>query len=138
MTEVVRLPADRCVPPPQGSVVTIGTYDGVHRGHRAVIAEVRRRAASAGLVTAVVTFDRHPAEVLRPDRVPRQLTDPEQEIELLASTGVDRVVVLTARPGRLALQVPIDLPRPRSIRMRTLPRFGEILACLQEAMGITT
>lgn len=100
MTEVLRLPADTCVPPPQGSVVTIGTYDGVHRGHRAVIAEVRRRAAESGLVTAVVTFDRHPAEVLRPDRVPRQLTDHDQEVELLASTGVDRVVVLTFDEAR--------------------------------------
>jgi riboflavin kinase/FMN adenylyltransferase len=100
VSEVVRLPQDRCVPPPQGSVVTIGTYDGVHRGHRAVIAEVRRRAAESGLLTAIVTFDRHPAEVLRPDRVPRQLTDPEQEVELLVSTGVDRVVVLTFDEAR--------------------------------------
>jgi NitT/TauT family transport system ATP-binding protein len=50
----------------------------------------------------------------------------------------DRVVVMTARPGRLALDVTIDLPRPRNARMRTLPRFGEIMAGLQEAMGITT
>jgi NitT/TauT family transport system ATP-binding protein len=49
----------------------------------------------------------------------------------------DRVVVMTARPGRLALDVTIDLPRPRNARMRTLPRFGEIVAGLQEAMGIT-
>jgi NitT/TauT family transport system ATP-binding protein len=50
----------------------------------------------------------------------------------------DRVLVMTARPGRLALEVTIDLPRPRSARMRTLPRFGEIVASLQEAMGIMT
>jgi NitT/TauT family transport system ATP-binding protein len=50
----------------------------------------------------------------------------------------DRVVVMTPRPGRLALDVKIDLPRPRNARMRTLPRFGEIVAGLQEAMGITT
>src|SRR5260370_28866725 len=50
----------------------------------------------------------------------------------------DRVLVMTARPGRLALDVTIDLPRPRNARMRTLPRFGEIVAGLQEAMGITT
>jgi riboflavin kinase/FMN adenylyltransferase len=100
VSEVVRLPRDRCVPPAQGSAVTIGTYDGVHRGHRAVIAEVRRRAAESGLLTAVVTFDRHPAEVLRPDRVPRQLTDPDQEVELLVSTDVDRVVVLTFDEAR--------------------------------------
>ena len=50
----------------------------------------------------------------------------------------DRVLVMTARPGRLAADVTIDLPRPRNARMRTLPRFGEIMASLQEAMGITT
>jgi NitT/TauT family transport system ATP-binding protein len=50
----------------------------------------------------------------------------------------DRVLVMTARPGRLALEVSIDLPRPRNARMRTLSRFGEIVAGLQEAMGITT
>ena len=49
----------------------------------------------------------------------------------------DRVLVMTARPGRLALEVPVDLPRPRTGRMRTLPRFGEIVAELQEEMGLT-
>ena len=49
----------------------------------------------------------------------------------------DRVLVMTARPGRLAMEVKIDLPRPRTARMRVLPRFGEIVAGLQEAMGIT-
>ena len=49
----------------------------------------------------------------------------------------DRVLVMSARPGRLAMAVDIDLPRPRNARMRTLPRFGEIVALLQEAMGIT-
>jgi NitT/TauT family transport system ATP-binding protein len=49
----------------------------------------------------------------------------------------DRVVVMTARPGRLAAEVPIDLARPRSPRMRSAPRFGEIVAQLQEMMGIS-
>jgi riboflavin kinase/FMN adenylyltransferase len=100
VSSVVRLPHDACPRPPNGSAVTIGTYDGVHRGHRAVIAELQRRADERGLSTAIVTFDRHPAEILRPDRVPRQLTDHEQEVELLASTGVDRVVVLTFDDAR--------------------------------------
>jgi riboflavin kinase/FMN adenylyltransferase len=100
VSSVVRLPHDECPRPAGGSAVTIGTYDGVHRGHRAVISELRRRAGERGLSTAVVTFDRHPAEVLRPDRVPRQLTDHAQEVELLVSTGVDRVVVLTFDEAR--------------------------------------
>jgi NitT/TauT family transport system ATP-binding protein len=50
----------------------------------------------------------------------------------------DRVLVMTARPGKLALDLKIDLPRPRSARMRTLPRFGDIVAGLQDAMGVVT
>ena len=78
-----------------GSVVTIGAYDGVHLGHRAVIAEVRRRASSAGLTSTVVTFDRHPASVVRPASAPRLLTDLEQKLELLDATGIDRCLVVS-------------------------------------------
>jgi riboflavin kinase/FMN adenylyltransferase len=84
-----------CPQPSQGSVVTIGAYDGVHLGHRAVIAEVRRRAAERGLASAVVTFDRHPASVVRPESAPRLLTDLEQKLELLGETGVDHCLVIT-------------------------------------------
>ena len=100
MASVVRHPHDECPRPPGGSAVTIGTYDGVHRGHRVVIAELCRRAAERGLAAAVVTFDRHPAEILRPEAAPRRLTDPDQEIALLAETGVDHVVVLTFDEAR--------------------------------------
>ncbi len=81
--------------PGDGSVVTIGAYDGVHVGHQAVIAEVRRRAGDAGLASVVVTFDRHPASVVRPETAPRLLTDLEQKLELLEATGVDRCLVIT-------------------------------------------
>jgi riboflavin kinase / FMN adenylyltransferase len=89
-----------CPRPPDGTVVTIGAYDGVHMGHRAVIAEVRRRAAAQGLATAVVTFDRHPAAVVRPESAPRLLTDLDQKLELLAETGVDYCLVITFDEGR--------------------------------------
>jgi riboflavin kinase/FMN adenylyltransferase len=85
---------DGCPRPPQGTAVTIGAYDGVHRGHRAVIGTVRRLAAERGLATAVVTFDRHPASVVRPESAPRLLTDLDQKLELLAQTGVDYTVVI--------------------------------------------
>ena len=78
----------------RGSVVTIGAYDGVHLGHRAVINEVRRRASTLGCPTAVVTFDRHPASVVRPASAPKLLTDLEQKLELLADAGVDYTVVI--------------------------------------------
>ncbi len=77
------------------TVVTIGAYDGVHLGHQAVIAEVRRLAADRGAKSAVVTFDRHPALVVRPESAPPSLTDLDQKLELLAATGVDATVVVT-------------------------------------------
>ncbi|HEY7069355.1 MAG TPA: bifunctional riboflavin kinase/FAD synthetase [Acidimicrobiales bacterium] len=84
-----------CPRPEEGTAVTIGAYDGVHLGHQAVIAEVRRRAQERGLATAVVTFDRHPAAIVRPESAPRLLTDLEQKIELLAATGIDYCLVVT-------------------------------------------
>ncbi len=83
-----------------GHAVTIGAYDGVHLGHRAVIREVRRRAADEGLRAAVVTFDRHPAMVVRPESAPLLLTDLEQKLELLASTGVDTTLVVAFDEAR--------------------------------------
>jgi len=85
---------DACPVPPEGAVVTIGAYDGVHLGHRAVIADVRERARREGRRSAVVTFDRHPAQVIRPESAPRLLTDLDQKLELLGSTGLDYVVVI--------------------------------------------
>jgi len=84
-----------CPRPLEGSAVTIGAYDGVHLGHQAVIAEVRRRAEARGLASAVVTFDRHPAAVVRPESAPRLLTDLDQKLELLGATGLDYGLVIT-------------------------------------------
>jgi riboflavin kinase/FMN adenylyltransferase len=83
-----------CPRPDRGCVVTIGAYDGVHLGHRALIGRVRSMAEQLGAGTAVVTFDRHPAMVVRPESAPRLLTDVDQKLELLASTGVDYTLVV--------------------------------------------
>lgn len=83
-----------CPRPSEGCVVTVGAYDGVHRGHRAVISEMHRMAAEWGAATAVVTFDRHPASVVRPESAPLLLTDLEAKLELLAETGVAYTVVV--------------------------------------------
>jgi len=91
-----------CPAPEVGAAVTIGAYDGVHLGHRAVIAEVRRRAEELGVRSAVVTFDRHPAMVVRPESAPRLLTDLDQKLELLASTGVDVALVVRFDQERAA------------------------------------
>jgi riboflavin kinase/FMN adenylyltransferase len=93
MMEIVADPA-ACVPPPGGSAVTIGAYDGVHRGHQYLLAELARRAEAEGLETAVVTFDRHPASVVRPGSAPKLLCDLDQKLELLEAAGVQRTVVL--------------------------------------------
>jgi riboflavin kinase/FMN adenylyltransferase len=85
---------------PNGSVVTIGAYDGLHRGHREVIEIVRRKSTELGARSAVVTFDRHPASVVRPESAPRLLTDSEQKVELLATTGIDITVMVPFTAGR--------------------------------------
>jgi riboflavin kinase/FMN adenylyltransferase len=79
---------------PMGTAVTIGAYDGVHLGHRALISGLCRLAHERGLASVVVTFDKHPAMVVRPESAPRLLTDLDQKLELLASTGIDYTVVL--------------------------------------------
>jgi riboflavin kinase/FMN adenylyltransferase len=77
-----------------GSVVTIGTYDGVHRGHQRLIGEARSDADRLGLRSVVVTFDRHPSQTVRPNAAPRLITDLEFKLELIEAIGVDEVVVL--------------------------------------------
>ncbi|MDQ3680016.1 MAG: bifunctional riboflavin kinase/FAD synthetase [Actinomycetota bacterium] len=84
---------DACVR--QGAVVTIGAYDGVHLGHQAILARVRTMADDLGCASAVVTFDRHPATVVRPDSAPKLLTDLAQKLELLEAARVDECVVVT-------------------------------------------
>jgi riboflavin kinase/FMN adenylyltransferase len=91
--EIVTDPS-MCVPPPGGSAVTIGAYDGVHLGHRALLTELHERARSDGLASVVVTFDRHPASVVRPDSAPKLLCDLDQKLEFLEAAGVDRTVVV--------------------------------------------
>ncbi|MBI2710508.1 MAG: bifunctional riboflavin kinase/FAD synthetase [Actinobacteria bacterium] len=99
--EVIRFPG-RGPRPEGGTAVTIGAYDGVHLGHREVIRQVRERAAERRLRSAVVTFDRHPAMVVRPESAPLLLTDLDQKLELLAGTGVEYTVVVTFDGDRAA------------------------------------
>jgi riboflavin kinase / FMN adenylyltransferase len=80
--------------PGERTVVTIGAYDGVHLGHLAVINQVKELAAREHALSVVLTFDRHPAEIVRPESAPQLLTSPEQRLELLDATGLDATVVL--------------------------------------------
>ena len=76
------------------SAVTIGKFDGVHTGHRAVIARLCEVAAERGLVSTVITFDRNPLEVLAPDKCPVSLVSIEQKLDLLAETGVEATLMV--------------------------------------------
>jgi riboflavin kinase/FMN adenylyltransferase len=87
---------DVATPSPRGSVVTIGAYDGVHLGHQAVLRLVRELATARNLDAVCLTFDRHPAEVVRPASAPMIITPLPQKLELLDVTGyLDTTFVLT-------------------------------------------
>jgi riboflavin kinase / FMN adenylyltransferase len=75
------------------SVVTIGVFDGVHRGHQEIIGHTVKRARDLGLQSVVVTFDPHPAEVVRPGSHPAVLTEPARKAELIEGLGVDALCV---------------------------------------------
>lgn len=76
------------------SVVTIGNFDGVHRGHRQVLTQLLRTAEQHGARSVVVTFDPHPALVHRPDSAPELLMGLQDKLDALADTGVDAVLVM--------------------------------------------
>jgi len=83
--------------------VTVGNFDGVHRGHQALVSSVVARAREMGGVSVVLTFDPHPARVLGPGRAPAALTTLAQKEELLALLGVDRLAVLPFDAGVASL-----------------------------------
>jgi riboflavin kinase / FMN adenylyltransferase len=86
-------------PGDRGSVVTVGTFDGVHNGHQEVLREVARRADRAGRRSVVVTFDPHPLRVVRPEAAPPLLTTPQERKLLLAATGVRHAAMLRFTPA---------------------------------------
>ncbi len=132
-------------PHPEGTVVTVGTFDGVHRGHLAVLQEIARRARAAGRKSMLVTFSPHPLEVVNPQAAPPLLTTGPERREILAQTELDYVVflrfdrelasyaperfvreVLLARCGMRELVIGHDhgFGRGRSGDVETLRRLG--------------
>lgn len=93
-------PPDDC----RGGAVSIGNFDGVHRGHAALLAEMRRQADGLGGPAVALTFDPHPIELLRPDQAPPRLTTTEDRSRLLLDSGADRVLVVRATHDLLALR----------------------------------
>lgn len=105
----------------QDTVLTIGAFDGLHRGHQALIEAVVERAQATDRLAAVLTFHPHPAVVLAPDRAPRSLTTPGDKVALLEGMGVDLVVLLpfdqqvAATPARDFVEMISRHLRPREL-----------------------
>jgi riboflavin kinase/FMN adenylyltransferase len=81
-------------PQHRGCVATIGNFDGVHRGHQAILARLRERAVELGLPSCVVIFEPQPREFFAPDTAPARLARLRDKLDLLASEGVDLVLCL--------------------------------------------
>ncbi|MFL5578062.1 MAG: bifunctional riboflavin kinase/FAD synthetase [Gemmatimonadaceae bacterium] len=104
--------------PGGGAIVTVGTFDGVHVGHRDLLARLVARAAASGLRSVLVTFQPHPSEVLKPERAPLLLSPGEEKLELLAETGLDYAAVL---PFTRALA---ELTAEEFVDQVLVPRYG--------------
>jgi len=113
------------------SVVTIGVFDGVHRGHQAVIGHTVEQAAATGLSSAVLTFDPNPLEVLRPEQAPTRLCSVSRRVELIRRLGVNdvRVLPFTAELSHVSAEDFIDTILRAELDARTVVvgegfRFG--------------
>jgi len=98
-------------------VLTVGTFDGVHLGHQAVLAEIARRAAASGGRSVLVTFEPHPLEIVNPLAAPRLLTTADEKRAVLAGSPVDQVVFLPFTP------VLAELPPERFVREELERRY---------------
>jgi len=118
------------VPPVGGAVVTIGNFDGVHRGHAAILTTACRHAELTGASPVVVTFEPHPLAVLAPERAPARLTTPAEKLALLERAGVGATIVLASEPALFALEAEdflaslVKHTRPRAIVEGPDFRFG--------------
>ena len=105
----------------QGSVLTVGTFDGVHLGHLHLLRRLAARGRTTGQRSVLVTFSPHPLEIVKPDAAPPLLTVGDEKLEVLAEVGLDNVVVLPFTPQLQAYPPEqfVELLRHR-LRMREL------------------
>jgi len=132
------------------TVVTVGMFDGVHRGHRVLLDRVAAEAAARGLPAGAVTFDRHPLEVLRPGSQPPLLTTLDRKVALLGEAGMDFVLVLAftqelsmVTAEAFATGVLLDGLHARAVVVGENFRFGHkaagdaaLLAALGRPLGV--
>jgi riboflavin kinase/FMN adenylyltransferase len=86
-------------PDAPGTVVTVGTFDGVHRGHWDVLARIAARGRATGLASVLVTFDPHPLEIVNPAAAPQLLTVGEEKVEVVAESGISYMAVVPFTPA---------------------------------------
>jgi len=113
----------------QGGVVSIGNFDGVHRGHASLIAEARAQGSTQGIPAVALTFDPHPRELLRPEVAVPPLTTTADRARLLQELGTDQVVILRTTPQLLALSAADFFAQVIQERLRATvlvegPNFG--------------
>lgn len=111
--------------------LALGVFDGVHLGHRAILAAAVERGRAAGVPAVAGTFDPHPLEVLHPERAPVPVTTLDERLELFAETGVDGAVVIeftsalaAMEPEAFVEQVLVDGLRVREVVVGFNHRFG--------------
>ena len=109
-------------PDVEGTVLTVGTFDGVHRGHQDVLARLAARARERGLRSLLVTFEPHPLEVVNPDAAPPLLTPGREKLAALAESGVDYVAVVPFTRALASYEASqfVDLVLRERLRMREL------------------
>jgi riboflavin kinase/FMN adenylyltransferase len=120
------------LPPDFGPcAITIGNFDGVHKGHRQIMRRVRDIAEQNGWRSAVLTFDPHPSKLVAPDRAPRLLTTAEQRARLILEQGIDEVLILPFTPDIAKLtpeefvrEILVDKLKVRAVLVGDNFRFG--------------
>ena len=104
------------------TVITVGTFDGVHRGHRDVVERLVARAHQLKIPSVLVTFEPHPLEIVNPAAAPLLLTTHDEKQEVLAETGIDylAVVPFTAELAAYSAEDFVELILRRCFRLREL------------------
>jgi riboflavin kinase/FMN adenylyltransferase len=123
MPDLTRISADSSLPPTvTGTVVTVGTFDGVHRGHLDVLGRLVARSQASGLPSVLVSFDPHPLEIVNPAAAPLLLTSLDEKLEVIAEAGIDyfAVVPFTHALSAYSAEEFVDHVLRRRFRMREL------------------